>query len=445
MQTTELHLRGLSGSHAVRFNPNSISSGSWLLAGLLSAAALAVQPAHAAGLGANVDGLLEHARTHSAELAAMRLEREAAAERVQPAGALPDPVLRIELENINNRGSDARPSLLPSRVGETKYTLMQSLPAWGKRDLRREVAEADVQQAGARATSAWTELAMRIKTSYAQYYLAAQTQRLTLEVLDLMSRLEQIAQARYAGGLVSQQDAIRAQLEQTAMRSELIALDNETRQMRARLNALLARDVAAPLDEPQTLRPLPAVSTLDAPQLVARARSHNPQLLAEEARLRGAEKNRELTLRNRYPDITVGVSPTQTGSRITTWGVMLEVNIPLQQTTRQAQESEAEAMIGAARSRSQSLAYQLLGELGEQLAAIDAARRTEALVTTQLLPQSELSFRSALAAYESGKVDFATLLDAQRQIRKARQDRLKAQVDAQMRLAGIERILGEDL
>jgi len=42
-------------------------------------------------------------------------------------------------------------------------------------------------------------------------------------------------------------------------------------------------------------------------------------------------------------------------------------------------------------------------------------------------------------------LDFSTILDAQRQIRKARQELLKAQVDAQMRLAEIERILGEEL
>ena len=56
-----------------------------------------------------------------------------------------------------------------------------------------------------------------------------------------------------------------------------------------------------------------------------------------------------------------------------------------------------------------------------------------------------MSLQSALAAYESGKADFATLLDAQRQIRKAKQDLLKAQVDAQMRLAEIESILGAEL
>jgi len=416
-----------------------------VVAALISGGATANAWAQPAALGASVQTLLDHARAQNPELAAMRLEADAAAQRVQPAGALPDPVLRVELENINNYGSDARPNLLPGRVGDTRYTVIQPLPAWGKRDLRRDVAAADAQQASARTAATWSELAARIKTGYAQYYLAAGTERLTQEVLDLMSRLEQIAQARYAGGLVGQQDAIRAQIEQTAMRSELIALDNEKRRLRVRLNALLARDVAAPLVEPLALRPLPALTSFDAATLAQRVHSANPSLLVEEARLRGAEKNRELTLRNRYPDFQVGVSPTQMGTRVTTWGLMVEMNIPLQQDSRRAQEREAEAMVGAARSRTQAVANQLLGELAENLAGIDAARRSEALAATQFLPQSELSLRSALAAYENGKADFATLLDAQRQIRKARQDRLKAQVEVQLRLAEIERILGEDL
>jgi outer membrane protein TolC len=398
-----------------------------------------------AALGSNVHGLLEHARAQNPELASMRLEAEAAAQRVQPAGALPDPVLRVELMNVNNYGNDAGFSLLPNKVGETRYTLMQMLPAWGKRDLRRDVAAADVQQAAARASGVWTELAMRIKTSYARYYLASQNERLTREILDLMGRIEQIAQARYSGGLVAQQDAIRAQIEQTTMRSELIMLEAEKRQTRARLNALVARDATAPLAEPVSLRPLPAVGVLDAAALAQRARANNPQLAAEDAKLRGAEKGRDLARRNRYPDVTLGLAPTQMGSRITSWGVMVEVNIPLQQTTRRAQEAEAEAMVGAARSRSQAVANQLVGDLGESLAALDAARSTEALVANQSLPQSELSLRSAIASYENGKLDFTALLEAQRQIRKARMDRLKAQAEAQMRLAEIERIVGEDL
>lgn len=401
--------------------------------------------AGAAALGEDVHGLLEHARGQSPELGAMRAEAQAAAQRVQPAGALPDPILRFELMNVNNYGNSAGFNLLPGRAGETVYTLMQTLPAWGKRDLRRDVASAEAQQAAARTSAAWTELAMRIKTSYARYYLAVGTERITREILDLLARIEQIAQARYAGGLVTQQDAIRAQLEQTSMRAELIMFEAEKRQQRARLNALLARDATAPLAEPRGLRPLPLVGGFQAQELAQRARLSNPQLLAEEARIRGAERNRELTLRNRYPDVLVGISPSQMGSRITTWGVMLELNIPLQQTTRRSQEAESEAMVAAARARSEALANQLVGDLGENLAALDAARNTVNLVTSQTLPQSEVSLRSGIAAYENGKLDFTALLEAQRQIRKARQDLLKAQAEAQMRLAEIERTIGEDL
>ncbi len=396
-------------------------------------------------LGSNVQGLLDVARTGNPELAAMRLEADAAAQRVQPAGALPDPVLRVELMNFNNYGNDARPSLLPNRVGETQYTLMQMLPAWGKRELRSQVAVADAHQASARTATAWAEVAARIKTSYARYFLVAENERLIGEILDLMASVQQIAQARYAGGLAAQQDVIRAQLEQTGMRSELIVLEGEKRQVRARLNALLARDASSPLAEPRALRPLPPTGGLQSEALAQRARLNNPQLLVEEARVRSAERNRELTLRNRYPDVTVGLQPTQMGSRITAWALMLEVNIPLQQATRRSQEAESVSMLGAARARSQALGNQLIGDLGENLAALDAAQRTEALVTNQSLPQSELSLRSALATYENGKLEFTALLEAQRQIRKTRQDRLKAQVEAQIRLAEIERIVGEDL
>ena len=124
---------------------------------------------------------------------------------------------------------------------------------------------------------------------------------------------------------------------------------------------------------------------------------------------------------------------------------MIELNIPLQQSARRAQERESEAMLSAARSRQEDAANQVLAELAENLAGIEAARRTETLATGTLLPQAELSFRSALAGYETGKVDFVTLLQAQRQMRQARQRQIKAQSEAQVRLAEIERLLGEDL
>ena len=102
-------------------------------------------------------------------------------------------------------------------------------------------------------------------------------------------------------------------------------------------------------------------------------------------------------------------------------------------------------MAEAAAARKEALGHRLGGELSGAVADLDAARATEDITRNRLLPQADLTFKSALAGYENGKVDFATLLDAQRQIRLARQASLKAQAEARMSLAEIERILGEDL
>ncbi|MDD5242046.1 MAG: TolC family protein [Sulfuricella sp.] len=395
--------------------------------------------------GASLESLLELARNQNPELAARRYEENAAAERIYPAGALPDPTLRTELENITNQSIDASPNLLPGRIGDTKYTLIQPVPFWGKRDLKREVAEAEANQAKGRAAETWADLSTRVKTAYAQYYLVVHTELLTQEILGLMGSLEKISRSRYTNGLAPQQDVIRAQIEQTGIRSDLVAIEMDHHHAHVKLNLLLNRPATAPLAEPDRLRPIPEPARFDYTALGERLRARNPQLFTNEAGVAAAEKNRELVYKDRYPDFNLGLAPTQTGSKINTWGLMIELNIPLQQESRRSREREAQALLAAAESRKEATQSQLLASLSEGLSALDAARRIQALAQTSLVPQAELTFKAALAGYETGKVDFATLLEAQRQIRKAKLDELKAQTDAQIRLAEIERLLGEDL
>lgn len=394
--------------------------------------------------GAQLEGLLAFAKEHNPDYTSMRREAQAATERVVMAGALMDPRLRVEWMDITKGGSQS-PTLLPGDTGSTKYTIMQDLPWWGKRDLKRAIAGQEAQAVEGKAQGTWAELAAKVKTTHAQRYFLYNTRKLTQELLDLTNHLANLAQVRYAGGLAMQQDAIRAQVEQTTMQTELVALDSETLQADARLNALLARPSGAPLAAPERLSVLPAAATLDADALLERARQHNPQLFSEDGRIKAAELSRELSLKNRYPDFTLAISPTQMQSRVSEWGLMLEMNIPLQQGTRRAQERETQAMLEAAQSRREAVANQVASDLSENLVGMRAAQRTEQLVKSSLLPQAELTFQAALAGYENGKLDFATLLEAQRQIRQARLGQLKAQVDAQMRLAEIEKLLGEDL
>ena len=83
--------------------------------------------------------LLGEAVANNPELAAARSERDAAQQRIAPAGALEDPMLELGVINA---------PLDPLSLGREDMTmkmlgLSQKLPFAGKRDLRRAVATAD--------------------------------------------------------------------------------------------------------------------------------------------------------------------------------------------------------------------------------------------------------------------------------------------------------------
>lgn len=414
---------------------------------LFALAVAAALPAGAAELtiGGRVESLLEFARERHPEFAALRAEAEAAGARVEPAGALPDPMLRTELRDVTNEGLDASANILPPRIGGARYTFSQSLPWFGKRDLRRDVAGAGAEEARARARGGWLELATQIKLTYAQHHVHLISIRYLKETVDLMRRVAEIARTRYASGFGSQQDALRAQSEIVAMETDLALLEGESAQAGARMRALLGRPENVRLRPPEQLRTLPLAPRLALAALEERLRGNNPQLAADDARIAGAEKSRALVELNRYPDVTLGVSPTQTRNRVSEWELMFEINIPLQQDSRRAQEREAELNLDAARLRRQSTLNQALAALAESVAGLEVAQKLEGLISGGLLPQAEVNLNAALAAYENGRAEFSAVLDAHRQLRRARTELVKARGDQQMRLAEIEKAVGEEL
>jgi cobalt-zinc-cadmium efflux system outer membrane protein len=404
--------------------------------------ALAMAPGAAQPLGATTESLLAYARQNNPEFAFMQREAEAAEARVTPAGNLPDPLFAMELRDITRDNTEPA-TLNPSKVGSTKYTVLQMFPWPGKRDLARSAAEAAAEQSNQAARATWNELAMKLKIAQARRWELAQRRAITGEIDALLEQLESITRTRYAGGLAAQADAVRALSERTMLRGELISLGTQARTADAQVNALLARAPDAPLAAPAAPRP-PAQEPKYA-ALAERLRDRNPELAAERARLDAAERSRDLAYRDRYPDFSLGFSPIQRGTRIVDYDVMFEITIPLQQGTRRAKEQEAVAMVAAASARREAALARALGELGSALAQLVGAREMERLTETSLLPQARVNLDAALAAYETGKVDFATLLEAERQVRQARLSVIAAQTEAQMRLAEVERLIGEDL
>ena len=76
----------------------------------------------------------------------------------------------------------------------------------------------------------------------------------------------------------------------------------------------------------------------------------------------------------------------------------------------------------AAESHKNAAEQQLRAISKKRAAPICWLNHSSNLLSNTLLPQAQLTFRSALAGYENNKVDFTTVLGSIRQIRQLRLD-----------------------
>ncbi|SDE28601.1 TolC family protein [Belnapia rosea] len=388
--------------------------------------------------GATLESVLGVARQLNPELAARALDTTAARARVIVAGALPDPTVRVMSDDID-RESGPRPNKMI-------YSFEQDIPLWGRRDLRRQIARAEVGQMTAQAQAAEVELTERVKVAFARYYSAYQAVRRTADLHRAIHGISQVARERYAQGRGEQQEVFRAEVETTRVATEIVRLEAALRSAQGQLNALLVRAAEAPLAPPERLRPLPDARALHPTRLAERAKGGNPMLAADAAAVSGAETNRRLTDRNWYPDITVGAAAIdRSGFGPPGYQAWVAMKVPLQWGLREAQTQEAVAQTGAARARLEAREQQIRGDLAEAVAGFEGSRRTIDLIRRQLLPQAEALVRSGAAGYGFGRVDLATVLRAQHDLAEFRLQLLSAEFDSQRQLAAIERLVGGDL
>ncbi|MCK9985322.1 MAG: outer membrane protein, heavy metal efflux system [Azoarcus sp.] len=404
-------------------------------------AAAAANPA--APLGADIAGLLEHARTTNPAFAAQRAETAAARERIDSAGALPDPNVQVELMDFTNEIRGGGTTLVPGRVGETRYRFIQPLPGWGKRDLQSRAAAAKAEQAAAGLDAAWLDLAMTIKQAWLRYYAADREAALARESLALLGGLEEATLARYRQGLAPQQAVLRAQREITSQRLAQVGIEQRRRGAVAALNGLLARAPHSPLATPVEPPALPAV--LDLPALADRARSTNPALAADERGIEAARLERERTWADRYPDYSIGLTNNRPRGEDQSWDLMFEVMIPLQQSARRAREREAAHMLTAADAKREATGARLAGELGAAWANYTSSQESQRLLRATLLPQAHATRDATRTAFETGRADFDAVLEAERQLVDTRMSLLQSEVEARMALFEIEKLVGESL
>lgn len=405
---------------------------------VLSGTAFAESPSADPLPGATVEGALAIARRLSPELAARALEVEAAQARVEIAGSWDDPTLRVTSDEIDRTGGPRQNKMI--------YSVEQDIPLWGKRDLKRDAARAEVDQIAADGRSAEAELIEKVKVAFAQYYQTDQVIRTTRALHGIVHDIAKLAQDRYAQNRGTQQEIFRAQVGNARVETEIAQQAAALRAAKGRLNALLARPIDAPLAEPERLRQLPPEELLTPSALLERARSGNPALQSTTAMIAEAESNRRLAERSWYPDITVSAGAIdRTGNGPNGYTAMIGLKVPLQFGLHEAQGHEARAKLGAAHARRQALDRQIEGDLAEAAAGLSSSRATADLLKTQLLPKSEALVRSGTAAYAAGKTELTDVLMAEHDLADLRIQFLSAEFDVQRQLAAIERLIGDDL
>ncbi|MBF0427748.1 MAG: TolC family protein [Magnetococcales bacterium] len=393
-------------------------------------------------VGASVEELLNLARRMNPELAASAAETDAAKARAEGADAFPDPKLQITLDEIskNNAG-------LPGRAAVYKYTLQQEIPGWGKREAKREIAEAESREVAGQQEDRTAEILMKIKTAYADYHRVHLTMDQTNDLIQVMRALVEFARFRYAQGMGLQLEATSAEAERGALSSELVRLEKERHRIRARLNALVNRPPDAPLVEHPHMRPMPSDAALNYETLLERVLAANPGMHMTQARLEAAQGESQLVAKDWLPDMEVGFGLVNRRNEEMRDGfeAMINVNLPLQIEWRKAREHEASAKKQAAHERLASVRLQLEAGLREAILSLEEARQVEQTSRDLLLPQARIAMQSSLKGYETGSAEAVTVLDAVQRVKKFQIDLVKAQFEQQVRLAEIERLIGGEL
>lgn len=158
-----------------------------------------------------------------------------------------------------------------------------------------------------------------------------------------------------------------------------------------------------------------------------------------------AEDRSRLAGKNRYPDISLGVAAIDREDGPGGFMASAGIRVPLQWGLRETQIREATLRAFAAQSRRDAALLQLQGDLEEALAGLHEVQQAETLLTTSLHPQTQAAYRSAMSAYQVGRGDLTSVLEAVHRTQEIRLELLKAQAGQQALLAGLERIIGGSL
>jgi len=426
-----------------------------LVGGLGAASAQSPAPA-------SLSELVAEARAVNPAIRAARRMADAAAARIPQAGALPDPMVTAGFMNVPVPSFDLR------QDGMTMGAVQigQRLPAPGTRSAREEIARQAHETARWEARETELDVLTRLKAAYYEIHFLGRALDVLGRNRTLLVDLEEVARARFAVGRAPQQDVLRAQTEITRLDEQLAGLQARTAAATAEINALLQRPATAPLTPlyPEGVLALalasPTRSAFTAaalggglgtefPSLIElqrRAIEERPMLHAHVHRISAARAGIRLAERERIPDLDLMLGYGTRLSRPDMFTAMVSVPVPIFAARKQRQAViEATHELAANELQHHQMVSEIQAEVLASYAVLIRTREQILLLADGVIPQARATIESAAAAYQAGRVEFMSLLDAQAMLFRNEIELARRLADFGRGLAALERTVGIEL
>jgi outer membrane protein TolC len=421
---------------------------------------------HAPVAGQELAALLLEADGANPEIAGARRTAEAAWARVPQAGALPDPMLGVGFMNV----PVVNPGLGNDMMTMAQLRLAAAFPWPGKLGLREDVARLQAEAADWEVERARQKVQAEVRTTYYRIYFVDRALEVTGRNELLVGDFARLASSRYGVGTAAQPDVLRAQVEQTSLLDQLVALRQQRESSVARLNALLGRATDTPVtttDLPESVRVaaledesggarfasaaladvLPAASPgggiATVTELQRLALDHNAMIQAHVRRVDAQARAVALAETAQLPDFSVTAGYSRRSGFGDFFDVMVSAPLPIFSGRKQAQALvEQAAVLREHEARRAAMVNEVNAEIASLAAELGRARGELVLLNDGILPQARTGLRSATAAYQVGRVDFLALLDAQVTLYRQELDYDRLLADFATNLAALERAVG---
>jgi outer membrane protein TolC len=327
------------------------------------------------------------------------------------------------------------------------FSISQTLPGRGKRDLRTSVAESDVDVAKANLEQARLGIRVQVHKAFDDMLRADLEMQIHHQHLAIAQQAIEAARIKYTSGKVPQQDMLKAQVALTRLAEHMIRFDQDAELARAHLNTLIGRDPNTPVrvtGEFAIATALPKAQSLDDLALQSR-----PDLLAAEQAAARSHKEQALAKKAYVPDFTVsaGYMIMPSGQNMRN-AYMLEGSMNLPWLNHRKHDAEiAEATVQATEQDAELTAMRnaAFGQIQEALVDADAAQKLAQMYHDQLRPQAEATLQSSVIAYENDKTELLDLLDSQMAVVDIDLAWIGAVGDFDSRLADLELATGTPL